>query len=67
MAAGMPGTRAAGSCAVKRAAVDQLRQPEWTASGNPALQKWHMRRTADWCGSGAGSVWRVVWAAKSGL
>ncbi len=22
-----------------------------------------MRRSADWCGSGAGVVWRVVWSA----
>ena len=26
-----------------------------------------MRRNADWCGSGAGVVRRVVWAANSGL
>ena len=35
--------------------------------GNPALKRWHMRRSADWCGSGAGVVRRVVWAAKSVL
>jgi len=26
-----------------------------------------MRRRADWCGSGAGVVWRVVWSTKSVL
>ena len=26
-----------------------------------------MRRSVDWCGSGAGVVRRVVWSAKSGL
>ena len=36
-----------------------------TLGGNPALQRWHMWLSADWCGSGTGVVRRVVWAAKS--
>ncbi len=32
-----------------------------------SLETWLARRSADWCGSVAGVVRRVVWAAKSGL
>ena len=31
------------------------------------LEAWLARRRADWCGSGAGVVWRVVWSTKSVL
>ena len=36
----------------------QSRPRNWSSTrhwgGNPARKKWHMRRRADWCGSGAG-------------
>ena len=70
MAAGMPGTRAAGSCRVQRAVVYQRRRPERSVAQQEvqqSLETWLARRSADWCGSVAGVVRRVVWAAKSGL
>jgi len=65
----MAGIRAAGSCRVQQAVAYQ-RRPERSVAQQVVqqnLEAWLARRSADWCGRGAGVVRRVVWANNSGL